>query len=247
MRLVPFLLIVLAICSCSSTELSHDDPNALFRQAEEEFTDGRYLMAIEKFRDIKNRFPYSARAIEAELRIADTYFQQEAFIEAETAYEVFKELHPAHPRSDYVQYQIALSNFSQIPSHPGKDLTAAYKSIDAFRVLEEKFPSSEFVEKGKIHSGEARRKIAEYESYVADFYFRRQHYLSASYRYAALLKDFPDMGYDEEALFRLGESYYRIRMFGNAKDALGRLLRQFPETSNRSQALAMLDELKKNN
>ncbi len=246
-RVFSFFVIFLVVCGCSSQEVASDNPDALFKEAEEELADGRYMMAIEKLRDLKNKFPYSTRAVDAELKIADAYFQQEAFIEAETAYEVFKELHPTHPRIDYVQYQVALSNFHQIPSHPGRDLTAAYKAIDAFRKLEEQFPSSEYVDKGRVHSGEARRKIAEYESYVADFYFRRRHFLSASYRYAALLKDFPDMGYDETALFRLGESYFRIRMYGNAKDTLGRLLKQFPESSHKTEALALMEELRKNN
>lgn len=242
-----FFTILGLFCGCASTELSPDDPEALYAEAESEFKDGRFLMAIEKFREVKNRYPYSSRAVDAELRIADSYFDQESFIEAETAYEIFKELHPTHVRSDYVQFRVALSNFNQIPSHPGRDLTAAYKAIDAFHLLEEKFPSSEFIEKAKIHSGEARLKIAEYENYVADFYFRRRHFLSASYRYAALLKDFPEMGYDEEALYRLGESYYRIRMYGNSRDALKRLLKKFPESSLKGEALALLEELQKKN
>lgn len=242
-----YLAVITTVCACSSTEVATDNPDALFAEAESELTDGRFLMAIEKYRDIKNRFPYSTRAVDAELRIADAYFQQESYIESETAYEVFKELHPTHHKSDYVQYQVALSDFYQIPTHPGRDLTAAYKAIDAFKVLEERYPSSEYIEKGRVHSAEARRKIAEYESYVADFYFRRRHFLSASYRYAALLKDFPDMGYDEEALYRLGESYFRIRMFGSAKETLGRLMKSFPESSYKSGAQALLEELQKKN
>ena len=246
-RIIVILFIVSIICSCASQEVAQDDPDSLFKSAELELKDGRYLIAIEKFRDLKNRFPYSTRAIDAELLTADAYFQQDAYLEAETAYEVFKELHPAYVKGDYVQYQIGLSNFNQIPPHPGRDLTAAYKAIDAFKVLEEKFPSSEYVEKGRIHSGEARRKIGEYENYVADFYYRRHHYLSATYRYAALLKEFPNMGYDEEGLFRLGESYFRVRMFSSAKEILGRLLNQFPETAFKGEAQSMIEELQKKN
>jgi outer membrane protein assembly factor BamD len=241
-----YLILFLLLSGCTSKSPSELSAETLFQEAEEEFKDGRYLIAIEKFRDIKNRFPYSSKAVDSELRIADAYFEQESYIESETAYDIFKELHPTHAKADYVQFRIGLSNFLQIPSHPGRDLTAAYKAIDSFRLLEEKFPSSEYVEKARIHTGAARQKIAEYESYVADFYFRRKHFLSASYRYAALLKDFPDMGYDEEALYRLGESYFRIRMFTNAKDALDRLLGKFPDTSYKSRVYAFLNEMKKN-
>src|SRR5262249_45370554 len=147
---------------------------------------------------------YSSRAADAELRIADAYFAQESYLEAESAYGIYRELHPTDPRSDYVQYQIGLSYFHQIPSDSARDLSAAYKAIENFELLAQKFPNSTYLAKGREFIIEARRRLAEHENYVADFYYQRQHYLSASYRYSALLKNFSKLGYDEEALFRLG-------------------------------------------
>lgn len=238
---------LLLLTRCSSQEASRDNPDALFAEAEESFNDERYLIAIEKYRDIKNRFPYSNRAVDSELRIADAYYEQENFLEAESAYEIFRELHPTHPKSDYVQYKIAMSLYNQIPGNSARDLSAAYKTIEAFQTLLDKYPSSSHAEKAKEYILEARRKLAEHENYVADFYFRRKHYLSASYRYAALLQDFPSLGYDEEALFRLGMSYLHTRMFSNARDALTRLIKQYPESGNRSEAESVLQDLSKKN
>lgn len=232
---------------CSHTEASRDNPDALFAEAEESFQDERYLIAIEKFRDIKNRFPYSTRAVDAELRIADCYFEQESYLESASSYEIFLELHPTHPKIDYVQYRVALSYFNQIPDNTARDLSAAYKAIDEFQTLVDKFPSSSFAEKGKEYIQEARKRLAEHENYVADFYFQRKHYLSASYRYAALLQDYPNFGYDEEALFRLGMSYFNTKMFGNARDTFNRLIKQFPGSPNSDRAQGMLEELPKRN
>lgn len=245
-RVILGLLLALNFTHCTSTgPAAEDDPEGLYKEAEEALKDEKFLVAVEKFRDIKNRFPYSARAVDSELRIADTYFDQESYLEAESAYEIFRELHPTHPRGDYVQFRIGLSYYKMIPDNSARDLSAAYRAMDAFKVLEDKFPRSEYVAKGRELTMEARRKLAEHESYVADFYFRRQHYLSASYRYAALLQDFPSLGYDEEALFRLGECYYHTRMFSNARDTFSRLVSKFPETSYKGAAQGWLQELNK--
>lgn len=238
-------LLALGLVKCVHKETTAEDADALYREAEEAYKDERYLIAIEKYRDIKNRFPYSARATDSELRIADTYFAQESYLESESAYEIFAELHPTHPKSDYVQYRMALSYFNQIPDDSARDLNPAYKAIEAFEKLSQKFPGSEYSSKAKEYIVESRKRLAEHENYVADFYFRRQHYLSASYRYASLLKEYGNLGYDEEALYRLGQSYYHIRMFDNAEKTLRQLLSEFPEGGHKSEAISLLENIKK--
>ena len=74
-----------------------------------------------------------------------------------------------------------------------------------------------------------------------------KHFLSASYRYAALLRDFKNSGFEEEALFRLGQCYYNTRMFENARDALNRLLREHPTSNLRGSAQALLQDISKTN
>lgn len=246
-RLFTFLSVALftGFLGCAGKEVNKEDPEAVFQEAEASFKDERYLTALEKYRDLKNRFPYSSRATDAELRIADTFFEQESYIEAESAYEIFKELHPTHSKADYVQYQIGLSYFKQIPDVATRDLSAAYKAIEAFNILEQKYPGSEYVSKAKQLVVDSRKKLAEHENYVADFYYQRQHYLSASYRYSSLLQEYPNLGYDEEALYRLAKSYYSIKMYSNAQDAVRRLLAQVPETKYKGEVQGLLEEMKK--
>ena len=229
---------------CASTGETKEDAEAVFKDAEDAFKDGRYLMAIEKYRDLRARYPYSQRAVESELRVADAHFALENFIEAEGAYEIFRELHPGNEKVEYAYFQIALCHFNQIPSSTARDLSAAHRALEAFEDLWQKFPSSQYVPKAKEYYAEARRKLAEHENYVAEFYFQRRHYLSASYRYAALLADYSGLGMDEQALFNLGKSYFEIRMYSNAQDALTRLMKDYPETTFRSGAEALLANIK---
>lgn len=241
------LMGIVFLGACSHQEVNKEDPDSLYNEAESIFKDERYLIAIEKYRDIKNRFPYSSRATDSELRIADTYFAQENYLEAESAYEIFKELHPTHPRSDYVQFRIALSYYKEIPDDNARDLSSATRAIDSFAIVIEKFPNSEFVAKAKEYSLDARKKLGEHEAYVANFYYERKHYLSASYRYASLLRDYPNMGYDEVALYRLGQCYYHIHMNGNATAALKRLVVQYPNSTFKIEVEALIESLKKKN
>ncbi len=247
-RRIPALLLLslVLLSGCASQGVDQNDPEGVFAEAEESLKDERYLIALEKFRDVKNRFPYSKRAVDAELRIADTYFAQESYLEAESSYEIFRELHPTHPRIDYVQYQIGMSYYLMIPENSARDLSAAHRAIDAFDLLQQRFPDSEYSKKGQEKIREARARLAEHENYVADFYFRRQHFLSASYRYAALLRDFRNSGYEEEALFRLGQCYYNTRMFENARDTLNQLLKEHPTSGFRGSALGLLQNIEKN-
>lgn len=241
------LLLLAGLVGCTEKEVTGDDPESIFQSGEEAYKDERYFQALEKFRDIKNRFPYHSRATDSELMIADTYFAQESYLEAASSYEIFKELHPTHPKSDYVQYQIGLSYFKQIPDNSSRDLSAAYRAIEIFETLQEKYPKSSYVAKAKENIIACRGKLAEHENYVADFYYRRRHYLSATYRYTTLLKDFPDSSFQEEALYRLGKSYFNIKQFTNARDSINRLLKEFPETSYKSEMAGLLEEMKKKN
>ena len=241
------LVLGFAFVGCASQEVNPDDPDSLFSEAERLQKDEQYLIALERYRDIKNRFPYSPRATDAELRIADTYFAQESFLEAESAYEIFRELHPSYSRADYVQFQIAMSYFNLIPENSARDLSAAYRAIDAFNVLKQRHPDSSFLSQAADRIVDARKRLAEHELYVANFYFEPKHYLSASYRYAALLRDFSNTGFEEQALYRLSQCYYNIRMYDNAKQSLNRLITEFPGSTYLSAAKSLLDDINKMN
>ncbi len=240
-------LFLMFIVKCSQKEVNPNDSEALFKDAEESFEDGRYTVAIEKYRDIKNRFPYSSRAVDAEIRIADAYFDQESFIESASSYEIFQELHPSHPKSDYVLFRIGLSYYNQVPSDSARDLSAAHKALEIFAQFRQRYPSSKYGDEAKVCMGEIRKKMADYENNIADFYFRKNHYLSASIRYAALLKDFPDSDFAERALFRLAKSYHSIREYGKAADALRHYLNKYSTGSYLLEAKSLLDELNAKN
>ena len=149
--------------------------------------DERYEESVLQYRDVKNRFPYSRFAVEAELRLAEVQFKKESFQEAQASYQLFKELHPKHEKIDYVTFQVAESIFKQLPSTIDRDLSLAPQAIRQYRVVINQYPQSSFVEKAKKRVVESRQMLAEKSLYIADFYYRTRRYVSALVRWKSTL------------------------------------------------------------
>jgi outer membrane protein assembly factor BamD len=202
--------LVLGLWGCSSTEKKADTPESLFKLAEYYEGEERFEEALRRYNDIRQRFPYSNYAIEAELRVADVYFKQGSFAEAQLAYESFREQRPQHEKSDYVIFKLGLSFYHQLPDTNDRDLTLAPQAIEAFDDLIQNFPLSTHLEEAKVKRSEVESKMIDKVKYIADFYFKRKNYLSALERYQSLLGMTNDTEIQHWALTRGAESAKHI-------------------------------------
>lgn len=182
----------LALNGCSSADYSKDDPAALYNDAEGDIKSDRYIMALEKLRIVKNKFPYSAYSTKAQLRIADVYFLQESFLEAAAAYETFRDLHPRHEQAPYAMYRSGESYFQDAPSNVARDLTSATKSLQAFEEFVKVYPTDPQNPTAKTRIQEVKSILAEKELYIANFYYREDQYLAAETRYKKIISQYPD-------------------------------------------------------
>jgi outer membrane protein assembly factor BamD len=229
------LLMVLSLsallAACASEEKKTDTPEAAFTAAEELDKNERYDEAIAKYRDLRNRFPYSRFATMAELAVADVYFKKKSYAEAQASYMSFKDLHPKHPRADYVTYQLGMSYYKQLPSTIDRDLSLAPSAMTFFEEVYKQFPNSEYAQLARDFHEEARKKLAAKEIYIADFYFIRKRWDSALNRYEGLLKEFPGLGFDEEALSKAALSAARNGDSDRARALFAELNRKFPNSN----------------
>ena len=189
---------------CSGKEVDESNPAALFKEAEEEAKSDRYQMAIDKFRIVKNKFPYSKESIEAQLRIADIYFMQESYPEAAASYETFRDLHPKHEKTPYAMFRIAKSYFSDLPGTVARDLTTATKALEAYNDFVKRFPGAPEVADAQKDVGEIRKTLAEKELYIAEFYLKRSHPESAQPRLKKIVEMYPETAAAKEAQNKLG-------------------------------------------
>lgn len=169
-----------------------------------------YLTAIEIFQSIIDNYPYSEYAVEAELKIADAYFDDGKAEEALSYYRDFSDLHPAHPKVPYTIYRSALCHETQVEGIE-RDQTATRNALLFLDRLLLRYPHSEEAEEAEPLWRDLQVRLAESVEHVADFYRDREEYEAAAERYRALLNDHPGLGLDARVLFKLGDCYAALR------------------------------------
>ena len=207
---VCFSVVTVFSAGCSSSEKKATTPEGMLARAQEYENDERFEEAIRRYQEVRSKFPYSPQALESELAVADVYYKQESYPEAQTAYQSFRDLHPKHAKIAYVTYRYAMSLYMQMPETIDRDMSLAPDTILAFNEVIKKFPASEYVKESEEKKSELIRKMAEKEMYVGDFYFKRGTYDSALPRFEYVLKEYPGIGFDEKALIRAAYSAYKI-------------------------------------
>jgi len=171
-----------------------------FQQGQEALEDSEYLEAVKHFTYVKNKFAYSKYAALSELRLADTYFEQDKYIEAADGYRTFVRVRPNHRKVPYAMWRIGVCHFEEIPSDfflfpPAheKDQAATKDALRAFQRYVDRAPEDEHVAEARERILECRGALADYELYVARFYLRQDRPVSARGRLETLHRDFADV------------------------------------------------------
>lgn len=185
--------------SCASKEKDLNTAEGLFAYAKEFQDAERYEVALAKYAEVRNKFPYSSLATEAELAVADVHYLRESYPEAEVAYQNFRDLHPKHAKSDYVLYRIAMSYYMQLPETNDRDLSLGKDAIYHFSELVKLYPKSQYTADSKTKRDEIYSRLAEKEIYIADFYFKQEKFASALRRYESTIYKFPGLGFEPRA------------------------------------------------
>ncbi len=180
------------------------------------FLSGDYTDSIETFQDIIDNYPYSEQAVLAHLAIGDAYFKQGKYEEAISYYRDFVELHPEHDRVPYAMYQTVMSYYKQ-SRDASRDQTATQEALTHLDRLLARFPSSQYAQEGETLWKELRTRLGEHTMRVADYYYDNDEYGSAAERYRQLLDQYPGLGLDAEALYKLGVCYQKMNRTEEAR------------------------------
>ena len=105
--------VVLVVGACQSAAPEKKDAQYYFLKGEESFEDHDYEEAIKDLEKVRDSFYSPELTALADLKIADSYYYDEKYVEAAAAYEDFLKQHPAHPQTARVIYQLGMSYFQQ--------------------------------------------------------------------------------------------------------------------------------------
>ena len=169
-----------------------------------------YDGAIEDFQSIIDNYPYSEFAVKSELRIADAYFADKRYEEALSYYRDFADLHPQHERVPYTILRSAMCHYEQVATID-RDQTATFDAMGYLERLMRDYPYAAETREGERIFLELRGRLARSVLKTGDFYMSRGEYQAAAERYRRVVDEYPGLGHDPEALFKLGVCYGQMK------------------------------------
>ena len=239
------------ICACAVAIMApapiaaqDADSESYQKQAQQAFLEGNealedddYIEAQRLYTFVRNRFPYSQYAALADLRLGDVYFRQDKFAASIEQYRGFIKLHPRHPEISYAAFQVAMSFYGQMPEDwffmpPAyeKDLSRVLDARREFEYFLKSYKDAEFASQARRKLAQIRRRLADHEFYVAEFYMEKENYRAAAMRYRFLLENYSGVGLDARSLFLLARSYLELKDVRAAKKALDDLIEFHPKS-----------------
>jgi len=212
------MLFCIAGCQLSffkKNEMVKGTPEGLYSHGALEYQNGNYKKAREYFTRLREEYPLHNLAVLADMGIADSYFSDKgyfsdkAYVEAETAYSDFVNLHPTNENVPYAIYQMGMCHYHLIEAID-RDQTETVKARKEFERLVARYPESKFATLAEKLIRECKQKQAEHEFYVGEFYFTQKKYSAAMTRFEKIATDFANIGLDYKVEYLISETKIKI-------------------------------------
>jgi outer membrane protein assembly factor BamD len=194
------LALPLALTACSGSDLTATPaPEELYRLARVELEGENFIEARELLAQLRDEYPFSPYAVEAELMEADSFYAEKSYDLALENYASFQSLHPFHEKVAYSLYKRGLSYLALIDTID-RDQSAPRNAIAVFTQLIEGFPGNPYIAQATEERDKCLDLMAQRELYVAKFYKRTDRPEAALSRLRTLIKNYPASSVSEEAL-----------------------------------------------
>ncbi len=234
----PLLLSLLAACTSVPLDTR---PATMNREAEEFYASRRYDDAIAQWKKVRDAYASPELSTNAELKIADAYFESERYIEATAAYEEFRKLHPSHEKAPYALYRMGLSNYNQITGID-TDQTPQKNAVTYFEEFLRKYPKSEYAVEVQDKLEATIAQQLQHEQYVARFYYRTEKYTAAIKRLEEALAAFPKSPLHDETWYLMGAAQLKTGDKLKARNSFNRLSTDFPTSKFIVDASKLLEQ-----
>jgi len=237
--MVVLLFIAALLQGCAVTQTNRTSTD-LFKQGELLYLKGKYTEAIAQWKRVKESYQSPELTTQAEIGIANAYFQNKEYIESAVAYEDFRKLHPSHPQAGLALFHQGMSYYNQFTSID-TDQTPIKNALAIFDSYQKQYPTGDLLVDAQIKIIECRDKQLQYELYVGNFYLKTKAYKAAIGRFEEALKSYTGTAHRDEILFYLGRSYFEDGQKPKGREIFGQLSREFPDSSYITRARKVMD------
>ena len=239
-------MILLSACNdmsmnSSNLEFEKLGPADIFKKGELELAKNRNERAAEYFGEIERLFPYSEWAKRGLIMQAFSYHKDRKYELSRGAASRFIDFYPADKDVAYAQYLVGLSYFDQI-NYGGRDQGVTRRALEAFRILFEEFPESDYAEPAKLKFDLAFDHLASKEMEVGRYYLKDGHFSAAINRFRFVVEDFHTTSHTAEALHRLVEAYLSLGLTDEAQTAVAILDQKYQDSKWYQNSYSLLTD-----
>jgi len=240
------LLILIALGGGCASRKEPSEPTAEqnYLMGMEKFDKKNYQDGIPYFQKILENYPFSFYAIQAELKIAESYFLDKKYVEALVHLQGFQELHPTNENIPFVLWMKAVCYSEQFRTID-RDVSAMDSSKRELVELTTRFPDSPYAQEANEMLVKVNGRLAEHDFYVAHFYYRDADYYAALNRFHRIMDKYPIEGVADRTLYCIGKCYFFLVEDPKAVEAFNSLLDRYPDSPYRSKAEAFLKDMEK--
>ncbi len=192
-------------------QVSGDDEEigsmALYGKAYSYFEMRKYEEAANVFSEFTRRYPNSSRLLDAELRLADSYYGSKNFAASSNVYKniIGKNNRVFDNPYDYYQYAQALYRANEFD-----------QAISEFQAIAQKFPSSEYADKSLY--------------VIGWIHFQQGDYNAAMDSYRNVLSRYPNSSIASQIYYSIGDCYYNLANYDSAIVNYEYVMTQYPSS-----------------
>jgi outer membrane protein assembly factor BamD len=232
MHCLPVMLLsfaILAGCSSNDKPKVPDEPlDVLYKQAQSQLHDGDYNNATATLEAIDSRYPFGPYASQVQLELIYAYYKKDDSAQAIANIDRFIRLNPTNRNIDYVYYMRGLANMQQDYNffqnffgidRSDRDPSFSRQAFRDFQLLLKNYPNSVYASDARTRAIYLKNQLAKYDLAVADFYMRREAWLSAANRAKDLITNYPDTEMTKPALEIMVQAYDKMNLTDLANHA----------------------------
>jgi outer membrane protein assembly factor BamD len=197
-----------------------DTVQEIFEAGNDAMREKEYGKAAQYYARVKDDYPFSPYAVEAELSLGDAYFLDREYASAVDAYRDFETLHPRHEAIPYALFQLGLSLRLGYVS-VDRAATDVEEALQYFTRIIQAYPTTEYAQKARDEIVLCRTLLARREVFIADVFWSMGNYQAAWTRYEFVRANYPDIADVSEYARQKGESAY-LRHRENASEEVRR-------------------------
>ena len=180
-----------------------------YNEAYKALDEGDPYFAAKKFLEAELLFPQSQWAPKSALMASYSYYLQNYYAEALLNLERFLKTYPNNENLVYAHYLIAMCFYETIEDEK-RDSGPLVKAKNKFIFIIENYPNTDFALDSKFKLGLIEDILASKEMYLGRHYLKKQKWIAALNRFKAVIDNYSQTIFIEEALHRMVEINYKL-------------------------------------